>query len=129
MSGWWGWPEPKPLEKESETSTELKPAEKESNMQYPEIKELVKAFAEKGKPMIPVKPENPENPEKPEIQADLESLKYIMDNRQKLAESVKQKLGETLEECREYMRIIEFLDPEYAKNVSEKFRDWYLNRN
>ena len=124
-----GYPEPKPLEKESETSTELKPAEKEStplktaekeaNMQYPEIKELVKAFAEKGL----------ENPKKPEIQADLESLKYIMDNRQKLAESVKQKLGETLEECREYMRIIEFLDPEYAKNVSEKFRDWYLNRN
>lgn len=119
MSGWWGWPEPKT----ENASAMPKPLEKETSMQYPEIKELVKAFAEKGEP------EKLENPEKPESQVDLESLKYIMDNRQKLAESVKQKLGETLIECRKYMQIIEFLDPEYAKSVSEKFRDWYLSGN
>lgn len=55
---------------------------------------------------------------------DLESLKALVEKRQIIAEALSQRITNMLGECREYMKIIEFLDPEYAKRLREMNKFW-----
>lgn len=55
---------------------------------------------------------------------DLESLKTLVGKRQIIAEALSQRITNMLGECREYLRIIDFLDPEYAKRLREMNKFW-----
>ena len=55
---------------------------------------------------------------------DLENLKALAGKRQIIAEALSQRITNMLDECREYMRIIDFLDPEYAKRLREVNKFW-----
>lgn len=118
MSGWWGYPEPN---KELEKEFEMKNAEKESRMQFPKIDQMAREYAKYA---------SEREEQTSEItQAELDTLKRILDSKLALSDSVVQKLNEKLEECKGYFRIIDFLNPPDAERVAENFRDWLSKRD
>lgn len=55
---------------------------------------------------------------------DVESLKTLAEKREIIAEALSQRITNMLDECKEYMKIIDFLDPEYAKRLRELNKFW-----